>query len=351
MKSVDYARAPLLLIWEVTRACALACRHCRASAEDIRDPRELDLDQGKALIDQVAQMGTPLLVLTGGDPLQRGDLEDLISHARKRELTVATIPAATANLTRERIFRLRDSGVQQLALSLDGPTAALHDDFRRVPGTFDKVIEAAGWIRESGVPLQINTVFGAWNHNDFDRMAELVGRLGCVFWEIFFLVPTGRGKSLDGCTGEQFEGLFAKIHALSQKAPFHIKVTEGQHYRRFYIRKEGTTAVLPHTGRKPVSSRPVNAGNGFCFVDHTGVVQPSGFLPIDCGNVKTASLEWIYREHPVFRDLRDLSRLKGKCGICEWRDFCSGGSRARAFSLTGDYLAEEPLCAYQGFTR
>jgi MoaA/NifB/PqqE/SkfB family radical SAM enzyme len=222
MKSVDYQTAPLLLIWEVTRACALACQHCRASAEDARDPRELTLDQGKHLIDQVAAMGTPLLVFTGGDPLQRDDLEALISHGRSRDLTVATIPAATPRLTRERIFSLRDAGVHQLALSLDGESAAKHDAFRGVEGTFEKVMKGAGWICESGVPLQINTVFGAWNFDDFDALSQKVAELGTVFWEVFFLVPTGRGSALQSCTPEQFEILFHKIHELAKSAKFHI---------------------------------------------------------------------------------------------------------------------------------
>jgi radical SAM protein len=348
MKSVDYRSAPLLLIWEVTRACALACQHCRASAEDVRDSRELTLDQGRKLIDQVADLGTPLLVFTGGDPLQRDDLEDLIRHGRSRDLTVATIPAATPRLTRERIFSLRDAGVQQLALSLDGESAAKHDDFRRVEGTFDKVMEGARWIREAGIPLQINTVFGAWNFDDFDALAETVAGLGAVFWEVFFLVPTGRGSSLQSCSPEQFEALFRKIHELAKTAKFHIKVTEGQHYRRYFLQNEGQAHVVsPQTGHRPVAAKPVNAGNGFCFVDFKGDVYPSGFLPVECGNVKTVPLAQIYQRHPVFLELRDLTNLKGKCRTCQYLDFCSGGSRARAYGRTGDYNASEAFCTFE----
>ena len=347
MKSVDYHTAPLLLIWEVTRACALACQHCRASAEDTRDSRELTLDQGKHLIDQVAAMGTPLLVFTGGDPLQRDDLEALIRHGRSRELTVATIPAATPRLTRERIFSLRDAGVQQLALSLDGESAAKHDAFRGVEGTFEKVMEGTQWIRESGVPLQINTVFGAWNFDEFDALAQKVAELGAVFWEVFFLVPTGRGSALHGCTPEQFEALFHKIHELAKTAKFHIKVTEGQHYRRYFLQNQGRPdEVSPRTGQHRVVSKPVNAGNGFCFVDFKGEVYPSGFLPVECGNVKTVALQDIYLRHPVFLELRDLTKLKGKCPRCEYLDFCSGGSRARAYGLTGDYNESESFCTF-----
>lgn len=348
MRIVDYEKAPLLLIWEVTRACALACQHCRASAENARDPRELTLDQGKRLIDQVAALGTPLIVFTGGDPLQREDLEDLVRHARHQDLTVATIPAATPLLTRDRIFSLRDAGIQQLALSLDGENAAKHDHFRGVEGTFDQVIRAAGWIRESGVPLQINTVLGAWNWTDFEALAQKVADLGAVFWEVFFLVPTGRGAALQSCTAAQFESLFEKIHALSRRVSFHIKVTEGQHYRRYYQQHDqnGISVARP-TGRPALAPRAVNAGNGFCFVDHTGEVQPSGFLPINCGNVKTSLLGPLYQNHPVFRDLRDTGHIVGKCSACSSLDFCSGGSRARAYGLTGNYNESEPFCSFQ----
>ena len=345
---LDYHEAPLLLIWEITRSCALTCQHCRASAIDWRDPGELSTAEGRKLIDDVAAMGTPLIVFTGGDPLQRDDLEDLIRHARSRQLTVGTIPAATPRLTRDRVLSLRDAGVHQLALSVDAENAAKHDTFRGVPGTFAKVVEASAWIREAGVNLQANTVFGSWNATDFDAVAAFVESLGVVFWEVFFLVPTGRGAELRGCTPTQFEHLFEKIYQLAQRAPFVIKVTEGQHLRR-YMAQRGETdpEVMKWKGKMMLSGKPVNSGHGFCFVDHRGNVCPSGFLPLECGNVREKSVAEIYRNHPVFRELRQFDRLKGKCGVCEFRDACSGGSRSRAYALTGDYLAEEPSCAYQ----
>lgn len=342
-----FDQAPLLVIWEVTRACALACQHCRASAEDRRDAGELSLEQGRRLIDDVAAMGTTLVVFTGGDPLQREDLEELVRHAKGRGLRVGTIPAATPRLTRERIQSLKEAGVDQMALSIDGENAVKHDTFRRVDGTFAKVMEAAQWIRDAGIPLQANTVFGAWNAGDFDAMAALVTGMGIVFWEVFFLVPTGRGSVLQGCTAQQFELLFEKLHELAGRAPFTIKVTEGQHFRRWLAQR----GVLPTAGpprdlRIMMSSRPVNSGHGFCFVDHTGNVCPSGFLPIPCGNVKETSIVEVYRNHPLFRELRDFTRLEGKCGACDHRDSCGGGSRARAYAMTGNYLAPEPFCAY-----
>lgn len=344
---LDFDRAPLLLIWEVTRSCMLACQHCRASAVDYRDPLELTTDEGRALIDDVAEMGTPVLVFSGGDPLQREDLEDLVRHARSKRLTVGTIPATTPRLTWDRVRSLRDAGVHQMALSLDGATEAKHDEFRRVPGTFAKAMEAARWIREAGVPLQINTVFGAWNVDDFDAISEMVQSLGIVFWEVFFLVPTGRGSALQGCSAEQMEFLFGKLYELSKRVKFVIKITEGQHFRRFVAQQQALETEGEAHGRLMMSGRPVNSAHGFCFVDHLGNVSPSGFLPIPCGNVRERKASEIYREHRVFRELRDYSKLKGKCGLCEYRDQCSGGSRARAYALTGDYMEAEPYCMHE----
>lgn len=358
---IDFQRTPLLLIWEITRACALACRHCRASAEDIRHPEELTLKEGFDLIDQVKALGTPLIIFTGGDPLQRDDLEDLIRHAKSVGLRTGAIPAATTRLTRERVFSLKEAGLDQMAVSLDAPTAQKHDDLRRVEGTFAKAMEGARWAREAGLPLQVNTVLGAWNVDDFDAMAALVESLGIVFWEVFFLVPTGRGTELRGMQPEQVEALFGKLYALAQRVDFIIKVTEGQHLRRYVAQQlegagpaEGGAAPTAQRGfparppaRLMMGPHAVNAGRGFCFVDHVGGVFPSGFLPICCGNLRQQRLAEIYGKSPVFRELRDSSLLKGRCGRCEYRDLCSGGSRARAYALTGDYLAEDPLCGYQ----
>ncbi len=350
---IDYNQTPLLLIWEITRACALACRHCRASAEDIRDPRELTLDEGKRLIDDVKDMGTPLIIFTGGDPLQRTDLEDLIRHAKSVGLRTGAIPAATERLTRERVFSLKDAGLDQLAISLDGVTAEKHDTFRRVEGTFARAMQGARWAHEADLPLQVNTVLGSWNVDDFDAMAALVESLGIVFWEVFFLVPTGRGLELQGVTPDQAEKLFGKLYTLAQRVDFVIKVTEGQHLRRYVAQQLGSVGPgqrgfsRPPPPRLMMGPQPVNAGRGFCFVDHVGGVFPSGFLPVECGNIRQKPASEIYRESPVFKALRDASLLKGRCGRCESRDLCSGGSRARAYAIHGDYLAEDPLCGYQ----
>jgi radical SAM protein len=341
---LDYDRAPLLVIWEVTRACALACRHCRAAAEDRRDPRELTTAEGRDLLDQVKAMGTPLMIFTGGDPLQRDDLEELIRHAKEIGLRPAAIPAATDRLTRERMFSLKAAGLEQVALSLDAYTAERHDNFRKVAGTFAKALQGVDWAHEAGIPLQINTVFGAWNADDFDAIADLVRRLDIVFWEVFFLVPTGRGAELPGCTAEQMLQLFEKLYALSLEAPFVIKVTEAQHFRCYVARRARETND-PRRPRLMMSGRAVNAGCGICFVDHIGNICPSGFLPLERGNMRRDRLVDVYRRDRVFRALRDPALLSGRCADCPDRDGCSGGSRARAYAMTGDYLAPDPLCA------
>lgn len=358
--AVDFDRAPLLVIWECTRACALACRHCRADAIDERDPQELNTAEGRRLLDEVKAMGTPIVVFTGGDPLQRPDLEELIRHAKALGLRVGTIPAGTPRLSRERMVALQATGVDQVAFSIDASTAADHDAFRQVPGSFDLTLQGARWARELDIPLQINTVFHQGNLEDFDGLARLVGDLGTVFWEVFFLVPTGRGSELKGCTAEEMEQVFARLYALSKTAPFVVKVTEAQHYRRHVMQQQRREGERAESGRGAVreirkgghpasigrSSRVVNAGNGFLFVDHVGRICPSGFLPEARGNVREQTLAGVYREDPFFRALRDPSRLRGKCARCEFKAAC-GGSRSRAWAVTGDAFAEEPFCVLE----
>lgn len=362
LPAVDFDRAPFLVIWETTQACALACRHCRASARPWRDPGELTAQEGLRLVDMTADMGTPIIVFSGGDPMNRPDLLDLIAHAKRRGLRAATIPAATATLGRDDVFRIRDAGADQMALSLDFPDAASHDAFRGVDGAFDKTMQAVAWAHEAGLPLQINTTLSAMNAGRLEEMAEFVGNLDIVFWEVFFLVPMGRGAELGGLTPSQCERLFDVLYRAQTSRRFVVKVTEAPHYRRHVAQRQsagrpraaGPVSQMPslltrsegpgHTiGLAP---RGVNAGNGFLFVSHLGDVYPSGFLPMRAGNVRGETLADVYRGHETFRALRDPDRLDGRCGRCEFRSIC-GGSRARAFALTGDAFATDPWCAYE----
>ena len=350
---VNFDEAPLLVIWEVTRACALACRHCRASAIDQRDPDELTLEEGKEVLDEIKDMGTPIVVLTGGDPLQRTDLEDLIRYGKEIGLRMGTIPAGTPRLTLERMQSLRASGVDQVAFSLDAPNADDHDTFRQVPGSYDLTLQGARWADELGIPLQINTVFHRGNRHQVKEMSKLVADLGVVFWEVFFLVPTGRGSELEGCSAEEMEEIFAHLYEVSKTAPFVVKVTEAQHYRRYVQHQERikesagplreVKARHGHPGSIGRSTKVVNAGKGFCFIDHVGNIQPSGFLPVIRGNVRNDSLTQVYREDDFFVDLRDDDMLQGACAVCGFKETC-GGSRSRAYAVTGNAFGAEPFC-------
>jgi radical SAM protein len=361
---VDFQRAPFLVIWETTQSCALACRHCRASARPWRDPSELTTAEGRELIEQVAAMGTPLLVLSGGDPVNRPDLFELVRHAKRHGLRTATIPAATSDLTEDLVANLKDAALDQMALSLDFPSAALHDAFRGVPGAFDKTIQAAAWARTAGLPLQINTTVCGDTVPYLEEMAALVEQLGAVFWEVFFLVPTGRGSVLAGLPAEECERLFDLLYRTQKKGGFVVKITEAPHYRRHVAQRERRLAgergrpsgavpmpALLTRSEGPghtvgLAPRGVNAGNGFLFVSHLGEIYPSGFLPISAGNVRGTRLDDAYRSSDLFRSLRDPDRLKGRCGACEFRFIC-GGSRSRAYAMTGDYLETDPWCTYQ----
>lgn len=353
MNTPDFEQAPFLAIWETTRSCGLACSHCRAEAVLGRDPLELTTSEGKNLLDQAAGMEIPIVILSGGDPLNRRDIEELVRHGKAQGLRLGTIPAATDNLTRKRIFALKRAGLDQIAFSLDGPTADIHDSFRGVPGSFAKTLEGVAFAHEAGIPLQINSCFAAWNFSLLESMISMVRSLGIVFWEVFFLIPIGRGQALDGLTSEQFEIVFERLYRLSLEERFIVKLTEAQHYKR-YILQHGDPASDAAGGAGPMrhaanglgtAPRAVNAGNGFVFIDHVGNICPSGFLPLTAGNIRQNRLADVYRDSPIFRDLREPNRLKGKCGACSYKVAC-GGSRARAWAVSGDYFAEDPFCAY-----
>jgi AdoMet-dependent heme synthase len=362
--AVDFDQAPFVAIWETTRSCDLACRHCRAEAIPERDPDELTTEEGCALLTEVARMGTPIFVLSGGDPAKRPDLCDLVRHGCAQGMRMATIPAATPLLDRRLVQNLKAAGLAQMALSLDGHTAAVHDEFRGVPGAFELTLRGAAYARQCALPLQINTTFTEHNWTNFDEMARLVKELGVVFWEVFFLVPMGRGRELGQLNARQFEDLFVKLEQFAGSVRFIVKITEAPHYRRYLMEKrmkqvpagasEDPSGWLPPHMRRDfgpggsigTAPKGVNSGNGYLFVNYQGDIFPSGFLPLSCGNVRHDSITQVYRFHKVFRELRTPELLKGKCGICDYRRIC-GGSRARAYAMTEDYLAEEPFCAYE----
>jgi AdoMet-dependent heme synthase len=353
IQNIDFNERPFIAIWEVTQACDLACVHCRASAQPERDPAELSTAEGKALIDEIAAWKVPVFVLTGGDPIKRPDLFELIDYARTAGVHVSLTPSATPLLTQQVVQRLKHAGLARLAVSLDGATARTHDAFRGMSGSYARTLNAVEWANAAALSVQINTTFSRRNIGEIDAIVALIEQLHIALWSVFFLVPTGRGKLDDLLSAEEFERVFERLHLLSKSASFDIKTTEAQHYRRFVLQKRvlarragapemQTTVSQDAIGRAP---RGLNDGKGFVFISHRGDVFPSGFMPVSGGNIREEKLATIYRESELFRGLRDTSKLEGKCGKCEFKEIC-GGSRARAFALSGNPFGQEPCCAY-----
>jgi radical SAM protein len=363
---LNYDETPFLAIWEVTQSCDLACKHCRAAAQPIAHPDELSNAEGKALIDQISDMHIPIFVFTGGDPLKRKDVFELIRYGADKGVQVALTPSATPLLTREAIFKLKEAGLVRLGISLDGSTPEIHDNFRGLSGAWARTIQAVEWANEAGIPIQVHTTISRHNANDLDDLCNLFEKLAIVMWNVFFLVPVGRGQLDDLLSGDEFEKVFGKIYELSHRVSFQIKTTEAMHYRRYLLQNNleerkmghghphaakheyepGTPTVDAKTRTMGWATRRVNDGKGFMFISHVGNVYPSGFLPIHAGNIRETPLADIYRNAPIFKSLRDTSKLEGKCGACEYKEIC-GGSRARAYAVTGDPLAQEPCCIYQ----
>jgi len=373
--TIDFNQSPFVAIWEMTRACDLACVHCRAAAQSRRSNFELTTEEGFRLIDDIARLNPKVFVITGGDPLKRDDLYAMIEYARNVGLEPSVTPSATPLLTPGAIARMKEAGVARLAISLDHYNRQDHDEFRRVPGSFDLTIRAIEAARDNNIPVQINSTVSKRTAADMPKMAELLSKYpNIVMWSVFFLVPTGRAKSADMILPEEVETLFGDLYEISKRVSFNVRTTEAMHYRRYVLQQmmaargqSPDMLIDPATGLIDAStmfmhSRPigvqmqtgaitrapkgVNEAKGFVFISHIGDVFPSGFLPMKAGNVKKESLVDIYRTSDVFMRLRDSGNLKGKCGVCEYRELC-GGSRSRAWSLTGDAFQSDPTCTYQ----
>lgn len=373
----DIDDRPMIVIWEVTRACALVCRHCRADSQPVGHPDQLTTEQGKALLDDVAAFGRPqpIVILTGGDAFERPDLHELISYGAGLGLHMALSPSVTPKLTREAVRQMHAAGANSMSLSLDGAVAATHDGFRGVPGVFEATLEAARWIRADQVRLQVNTTVTRQTVVELPAMLPIMLDLDVSLWSLFFLVPTGRGQQLQTLDPPQIEDVLHWMADIS--GTLAVKTTEAPQYRRVLVQRarrraegldprdlqhrgetyhdltsrtqehlerwqqEGNT--LPH--RPPRPPIDINSGRGFAFVDHLGHVYPSGFFPEHCGNVKDAGFREVYRTSDLLRSLRRPERFHGKCGVCEFNDVC-GGSRSHAYAVTGDILGSDPTCAY-----
>jgi AdoMet-dependent heme synthase len=369
----DRKERPFIVIWETTQACDLACKHCRAEASTGHHPNMLTLGQGRILIDQVAAFGQPhpLFVLTGGDPFKRDDIFELIQYASEQGLPVALSPSGTPLLNRENLMRVKERGGKAISLSLDGSTAAIHDSFRQVDGSFEWTVNGWNVAHEAGLKIQINTTVTRYNLYDLPEIFRLVREMKAMTWSVFFLVPTGRGQIDDEISAQDYEAVMNFLYDSSKYIG--LKTTEGHHYKRVVLQRayleanqlpyeeymqlnetytrlsEGLNEVvkggLPARERMRRSPMHVNAGDGFIFLSLLGDVFPSGYLPVKAGNILDTSLMDIYQNDQLFQSLRNRDHLKGRCGSCEYNKIC-GGSRSRAYAVSGDLLGEEPYCAY-----
>lgn len=344
-----YAAAPMIVYWELTTACGLACRHCRATAMPEPAPGELTTDEAIGVLEDITRFGDPLphVVMTGGDPLRRADLGVLVREAGERGIGVSLAPAVTPELTAPRLRELRDGGIAAISLSLDGSCATAHDSLRGVPGTFEATLEAMQWAADLGLPVQVNTLVTATTAPDLPAIYELLTQRTLMRWSLFFLISVGRGSTLTELSPGEAERLMGWLWRLSAQAPFQVKTTEAMQYRRV------AAMALTRAGRsrEEIEMHPVSRGfgirdgNGIVFIAHDGTVTPSGFLPLALGNVRDRGLVELYRDHPTMRGLRDPAGFAGRCGRCEYQMWC-GGSRARAYAWTGDPLESDPLCPY-----
>jgi radical SAM protein len=343
---MNFDLSPLLVIWEVTQACDLACVHCRACAMPGRHPQELTTEEGFALLEEIKSFGNPLMVFTGGDPMKRPDIYALIERSVALGLRTNVTPSATPLLTTAVIDEFQRLGVSRLALSVDGPDAESHDAFRGVPGTFEAFMRAALHAKKIGLDTQIQTTVTRRNMHRLQEMADLVAQIGGRMWSLFFLTVIGRAAESDDLSADEYEQVFEFLYQTSKTAPFEVKTTEAMHYRRFLAQRQREEHVDREGAlRTAFRTAGVSDGRGFVFVSHKGDICPSGFLPLPAGNVRHDSLVDVYRNSKLFRELRDPDLREGKCGLCEYVKIC-GGSRSRAYSLTGDYLAEDPRCIY-----
>lgn len=356
-----------MVIWEVTQACDLVCKHCRASAQPDAHPDMLTFEQGRKLIDDVRAFSErpPILVFTGGDPFKRDDLFDLVSYADEIGLIPAVSPSATPLLTKERLKRLREAGAKVISLSLDASTEAAHDEFRGVHGSYALTLKGWKEAYEVGLKVQVNTTVTRHNLHDLAQIFRLLCDLKAMTWSVFFLVPTGRGTGEEDLTADECESVMNFLVDACRHV--NVKTTEGHHFKRLVLQR----SIIPEAPSSPLYdhlkaeldeivaeremvARPkmrrtpmnINSANGFVFISHLGHVFPSGFLPLSAGNVKRESLVDIYRDSRLFKQLRDPNELQGRCGECEFRQVCAG-SRSRAFATMGNPLGEDPYCNYQ----
>ncbi|MGB5158174.1 heme b synthase [Desulfobacterium sp. N47] len=338
-----------LVAWEITRNCNLACIHCRASALNTSYTGELDTKASFKLVDQIAVAGNPIVILTGGEPLLRPDIFDIAAYGTKKGLRMVMAPNGTL-ITGPIAKKMVDSGIKRISISLDGPSKEIHDSFRGVPGAFEAAMRGIGFAKDAGLEFQINTTITALNLKYIPQIQKLAEDLGAVAHHIFLLVPTGRGKYIlkHEISADEYEKTLNWFYDQRNKTSLQLKATCAPHYYRILrqrSKQEGKSVNFESFGLDAVT-RGCLGGTGFCFISHMGIVQPCGFLNVNCGDVTKNPFDTIWNSSEVFLSLRNFDKLKGKCGICEFKRVC-GGCRARAYEATGDFMAQEPLCSYE----
>jgi radical SAM protein len=370
MTSHQELKGPHIVAWESTVACNLACVHCRASAQTDPEPDELTTGEVFGLIDQLAEYSQPIFVISGGEPLMRPDIYDIAAYGTQRGLRMAVSPNGTL-LTREAVGNLIEAGVKRISVSIDGSTAARHDAIRGVPGAFEAAMAGLARCRDAGLGFQLNTTVMRQTRDDLAAVRDLAVRIGAEAWHVFMLVPTGRGKIDDEVSPAEYEAILNELYGMTTSSPIPIRVTCGPHFQRIVARNRRGDQNQPNlvgpgnsghgqpggNGRRPDqvrrhpgsldrTTRGCLAGDGYCFISYRGDITPCGYFPVVAGNIRQQPFREIYEDSDLFRSLRDLEGYGGKCGACEFLRVC-GGCRARAYSLTGDYLAQEPYCIYQ----
>jgi len=348
MKTRENKFVPRLIAWELTRACNLDCIHCRAAASKGKPENELSTEEVLRILNEIVEVSKPVIILTGGEPLLR---EDVFFIAKKAvELGLKPVLATNGTLITEDIAKkIRESGIARVSISIDGATPEAHDDFRKVPGAFEGAIRGIKILKKFEIPFQINTTVTKTNIEEIPKVHELAKKLGAVAHHIFVLVPVGRGKDIkESLTPEEYEEVLNWFYEQRDKTSLQLKATCAPTYYRILrerAKKEGKKVTFETFGLDAVT-RGCLAGTGFCFISHTGIVQTCGYLEVECGNLRKQTFKDVWENSEVFRNLRDFTKYKGKCGRCEYIRVC-GGCRARAYAATGDYLEEEPLCTYE----
>ncbi len=338
-----------LVAWETTRRCNLSCKHCRAAAENQIYENELDTGAAFTLLEQIREVGTPIIILTGGEPLLRDDIFDIAAYGTKLGLHMVMAPNGTL-LTPENTARLMDAGIKRISVSLDGATAQVHNNFRGLFNAFEQTMQGIGIAKKAGLPFQINTTITKTNLEQIPAILSLAEELGAVALHIFMLVPTGRGKYIvdSAIDAREYERTLHWFYDQRGKTSLQLKATCAPHYYRILrqrSKKDGIPVTRKTHGMDAIT-RGCLAGTGFCFISHVGRVQTCGFLDITCGDITRQTFQDVWENSTIFNELRNFSNLKDKCGICEFKGVC-GGCRARAYEATGNYLAPEPLCSYE----